>query len=213
MEESQRETLDRLQKDYVSGALSAEEYTRLREQVLAGTQMSQMQPMPPYEVRFVPAGTDVVTGAPLASWGRRVGGFFIDLAVLIASYVPTITWAVSTHDPVTDEISDDAALVLGLQIIFLPSLYSWVMLGIWGQTVGKMAVGIAVRRGADAHPIGFARALGRVASVFVLGILSIPLLLSYLWPLWDSRNQTLHDKMANTIVVRTGGAPQLGPAG
>jgi uncharacterized RDD family membrane protein YckC len=170
--------------------------------------------MPPYEVPVAPAGTDLVTGAPLASWGRRVGGFFVDLAVLIASYVPTFIWAFSTEDPVTGEISDNSALVLGLQIIFLPSLYNWVMLAIWGATIGKLAVGIAVRRGDDAAPIGWMRALGRVASVFLLSIVTIPILLSYLWPLWDSRNQTLHDKMANTIVVRTTGAPQsLHPAG
>jgi uncharacterized RDD family membrane protein YckC len=169
--------------------------------------------MPPYEVRVVPAGTDFVTGAPLASWGRRVGAFFIDVAVLIASYVPTFIWAFSTEDPVTGEISDGAALAIFFQVVFLPSVYAWVMLGIWGATIGKMAVGIAVRRGADANPIGFGRALGRVASVFVLGIVTIPLLLSYLWPLWDNRNQTLHDKMANTIVVRTSDAPQLAPAG
>jgi uncharacterized RDD family membrane protein YckC len=203
-----------LQSDYLRGAIEAEEYARLREEVLAGTQMPPMPPMPPYEASFVPAGTDAVTGATLASWGRRAGGFFIDLAILIVSYVPTFIWAFSTEDPATGEIDDAPALVLALQVIFLPSLYSWVMLGIWGQTLGKMAVGIAVRRGADALPIGFLRALGRVASVFLLGILTIPILLSYLWPLWDTRNQTLHDKMANTIVVRTGGAPQsLHPSG
>jgi uncharacterized RDD family membrane protein YckC len=43
-----------------------------------------------------------------------------------------------------------------------------------------------------------------MASVFLLWILPFGLLLSYLWPLWDSRNQTLHDKMANTIVVKSG---------
>jgi uncharacterized RDD family membrane protein YckC len=49
--------------------------------------------------------------------------------------------------------------------------------------------------------------------VLLLSIVTIPILLSYLWPLWDTRNQTLHDKMANTIVVRTRGAPQsLHPA-
>ena len=30
----------------------------------------------------------------------------------------------------------------------------------------------------------------------------LPLVLAYLWPLWDKRNQTLDDKMVNTIVVR-----------
>jgi hypothetical protein len=30
------------------------------------------------------------------------------------------------------------------------------------------------------------------------------LLLAYLWPLWDKRNQTLYDKIVSTIVVRVG---------
>jgi uncharacterized RDD family membrane protein YckC len=38
--------------------------------------------------------------------------------------------------------------------------------------------------------------------VLFLSFCSLPLLISYLWPLWDSRNQTLHDKMASTIVVK-----------
>jgi uncharacterized RDD family membrane protein YckC len=33
-------------------------------------------------------------------------------------------------------------------------------------------------------------------------LLGLPLLLAYLWPLWDKRNQTLYDKMASTLVVR-----------
>jgi uncharacterized RDD family membrane protein YckC len=30
----------------------------------------------------------------------------------------------------------------------------------------------------------------------------LPLLVDLLWPLWDKRNQTLHDKFANTVVLR-----------
>ena len=35
-------------------------------------------------------------------------------------------------------------------------------------------------------------------------LLFVPLLLSYLWPLWDDRGQALHDKGAGTRVVRAG---------
>ena len=66
-----------------------------------------------------------------------------------------------------------------------------------------MALHIRVVRADNAQRIGYGRAAGRVASVFLLEIFTLPLLLSYLWPLWDSRNQTLQDKMASTIVVRT----------
>jgi len=80
--------------------------------------------------------------------------------------------------------------------------YPWFTVALWGQTPGKMAVGIKVVRGSDEGRVGWGRALGRYLSEFALGLFSLPLLLSYLWPLWDSRNETLHDKMAGTIVTR-----------
>ena len=33
-------------------------------------------------------------------------------------------------------------------------------------------------------------------------ILFLPVLIDLLWPLWDKKNQTLHDKFAKTVVVR-----------
>jgi uncharacterized RDD family membrane protein YckC len=199
MDETQNEALDRLQQDYLRGALDADEYARLRQQVLTGSMAVPYEGTP----ASVPHGADPQTGAPLASWGRRAGGLLIDVVVFIAAVIPVAIWAASTEDPLTGETDTGPTAFVAVELFFLPTLYAWLMLGIWGATVGMMAVGIAARRGEDARPIGLARALGRAASAFLLGILSLPLLLSYLWPLWDKRNQTLHDKMANTIVVRT----------
>src|SRR5512132_1572128 len=42
---------------------------------------------------------------------------------------------------------------------------------------------------------------GRYAIVFVFGLLTFPLIIDYLWPLWDGRNQTLHDKMVSSVVL------------
>jgi hypothetical protein len=42
--------------------------------------------------------------------------------------------------------------------------------------------------------IGFGRAFGRYAITAVFGFLFIPVILDYLWPLWDKKNQTLHDR-------------------
>ncbi len=99
----------------------------------------------------------------------------------------------------------DSALFTSALLLF-PFLYQWLMVGRWGQTLGKMALGIRVVRAEDAGPVGYARAAGRVAAVWLLGIFVLPLLLAYLWPLWDRRNQTLYDKLASTIVVRVEGA-------
>lgn len=34
-------------------------------------------------------------------------------------------------------------------------------------------------------------------------LFAIPLIVDLLWPIWDKRNQTLHDKFAKTLIVRT----------
>jgi len=61
---------------------------------------------------------------------------------------------------------------------------------------------VKVVRSTDAGRVSYMRALGRAVSTWLLGVLFVPILLAYLWPLWDRRNQTLYDKMAGTIVVR-----------
>ena len=38
---------------------------------------------------------------------------------------------------------------------------------------------------------------------FVFGLISCVSLLDVLWPLWDDRNQTLHDKVVSSIAVRS----------
>lgn len=208
--EHQRETLSRLEADYLRGALSAEEYARLRDQVLGGASEEEIlfptwapepaQARPPASV--VALGADPVTGTRLASWGRRAAAWFVDVLVIAVAWALVFAWAFTTEDPDTGEISDGAAFGIFGVVFLAGPIYQWLMIGQWGQTLGKMALGIKVLRGEDAKRVGYARSLGRAGSVVLLGIFSLPLLLAYLWPLWDKRNQTLYDKMAGTIVVR-----------
>ena len=72
-----------------------------------------------------------------------------------------------------------------------------------GQTLGKMAMKIAVRDQSTGGPIGYGRAFVRWLAALVLWIiLVIPGIIDVLFPLWDPRHQTLHDKAAGSIVVR-----------
>ena len=52
---------------------------------------------------------------------------------------------------------------------------------------------------------------GAIGSLFF----SIPILLDYLWPLWDESNRALHDMIVSTHVVRADGpvAPPPPPPG
>jgi uncharacterized RDD family membrane protein YckC len=205
--EQYAEAVGRLEQAYLAGGMSADEYTRqrhdLEERTREPEQATVREPMPPEPPSMdgMPATGDPVTGAPLASWGRRAGGWFVDLFVYLAALVATFVFAVAGES--SDTGVDAIAGLLTLIVWFLgPTIYAWLMVGAWGQTLGKMAVGIKVVQSDDAGRVSYVRALGRAASTWLLSLLVFPLLLAYLWPLWDRRNQTLYDKMAGTIVVR-----------
>jgi len=79
-----------------------------------------------------------------------------------------------------------------------------------GQTVGMKATGIRV---ADAYT-GGRISYGRSFARYAMGIVSaLPLALGYLWMLWDARGQTWHDKVAQSLVVRTRYLPPPAPFG
>ena len=218
--EQYAEAVERLEQEYLGGEMSADEYTRRRRELEDRASTPEPDPQPAVAWEPMPpappapsatrAAGDPVTGEPLASWGRRAGGWFVDLLVYVAAFVVTFALALTTEDSATGEVSDLAALLLFFVWFLGPSVYAWLMVGAFGRTLGKMAVGVTVVRSADADHVGYLRALGRAASTWLLGLLFFPILLAYLWPLWDARNQTLYDKMAGTIVVRGGGA--RGPA-
>jgi uncharacterized RDD family membrane protein YckC len=72
-----------------------------------------------------------------------------------------------------------------------------------GQTIGNRAPGIAVRDATTGDVIGFKRSLLRWFIRFVLYLaLLLPGLLNDVFPLWDSRNQTIADKAARSVVIR-----------
>ena len=80
-----------------------------------------------------------------------------------------------------------------------PVAYYWYF---WtrrdGQTPGKFALGIRVVK-ADGSPINdvdaVIRAIGYQVSAMLFG-------LGFIWAIFDRKNQTWHDKLARTYVVR-----------
>jgi uncharacterized RDD family membrane protein YckC len=65
-------------------------------------------------------------------------------------------------------------------------------------TVGKMALGLKVTD-LNGQRISLGRATGRHFGKWVSTII---LFFGYFMMLWDEKNQTLHDKMAGTLVVK-----------
>jgi uncharacterized RDD family membrane protein YckC len=135
-----------------------------------------------------------------------VAAILLDAVIL---FVPTliIVGVASAGRQTTDAngqrmISRSDWEALALSLIVALAYFAFLDGSRRGQTVGKMALGIAVRDARTGAPVGAARALGRRIFFFAcyLGFV-IVFLVNILWPLWDPRRQALHDKVAGTVVV------------
>jgi uncharacterized RDD family membrane protein YckC len=81
------------------------------------------------------------------------------------------------------------------------ALYFIVMIGATGRTLGGMLLGVRVLA-VTGDAAGYGRAAIRWVASAILGAIPLVNLLNFLWMLWDDRRQTLHDKVAGTVVVR-----------
>lgn len=119
------------------------------------------------------AGADV--GVRIASIGRRFGAYLLEIVLAIVTL--GIGW------------------------------FIWLIIAMaHGQTPAKQVLGIRAAT-PDGRAAGWGRTFCReflakgligFAGLITLGIVAI---LALLWPLWDSDNQTLYDKIAGTVVI------------
>ena len=184
----------------------------------------------------LPAGPE----PDLAEWWRRLLARLIDGVVITAIMtpiaIPLFVHAFHQYQLVVNLYPDlntpaaQAALsradgkLLGTWLLFaacyaaITFLYDSVQHGLWGQTLGKRALGTRVVSARDRSKISGGTAAGRAAMYTLVPLVplvgSVYGLLDSLWLLWDRRRQCLHDKAAHTIVVKTrfpaGGPPQPG---
>ena len=81
--------------------------------------------------------------------------------------------------------------------VVLFQLYSVILLGWRGRTLGKMLLKLRVY-GMNGQRVGFIRSLGRCLLYFLS---AIPFGLGFVWILVDRNHQAWHDKVAETQVV------------
>jgi len=161
-------------------------------------------PQPPPQIRY-------------ASFWVRVGAYLIDAIVLLPLSLPLLIAAWHRMSDQFDRFARTSEPVqftalyrqyLGWALLVAAGTYAYqvLMVRYFGGTIGKLAVGIRVRvvNGAVA---GWREALLRPVLQLIVGFGSfVPgagliTLLDDVWMLWDRQNQTLHDKVANTIVI------------
>jgi uncharacterized RDD family membrane protein YckC len=80
-----------------------------------------------------------------------------------------------------------------IEIVYVVAFWAWR-----GQTPGKMVTGIKIIR-TDSYPITWQYALLRYLGCIVSTII---LFIGFIWIAFDSRKQGLHDKIADTYVVK-----------
>ncbi|WP_225836118.1 RDD family protein [Streptomyces sp. NK08204] len=173
---------------------------------------------PGYPQGGYPGGT-----APrLGSMARRLGARLIDTVVFGVVYIALTVAGVASfvndaqdcdpgaanYDTCLNTASDDFASKVGaaVGVLFVISLlYEWLMVGLAGRTLGKMAVGLHVVKADTGQKPGlgssFIRWIIPMVGSFACGIGQ---LVVYLSPFWDKsgRQQGWHDKAANTMVIQ-----------
>lgn len=99
--------------------------------------------------------------------------------------------------------ADDAKFVQGpadIVISYVLPAVATILFWLYRQaTPGKMLIGARVVRADTLRTVSAGQAIGRYFAYFPAGLL---LGLGIIWVAFDARKQGLHDKLANTVVVR-----------
>ena len=137
---------------------------------------------------------------PYAEWIKRVGGYLVDVAVLLPAYV-VVFLGLGLGSAENNAVSGFglALLVIGYIAIFAIAIWNLIIRqGKTGWSIGKQVIGIRLIGEKTGAPIGpgltFVRMLAHILD-------SLPCYLGYLWPLWDAKRQTFADKIMGTVVI------------
>ncbi len=186
------------------------ERTRLASNTPASTAVAPVAPMAtgPGSVTLAAAGRST-----LAAWWQRVLAWMIDVLVVwgpvlivgaAAGAFGRSSSGILGQNPGVHSTSSAVTAVFAVGAVLFAGYF--VILNGWftGQTLGNVALGIAVRDASTGRAIGLPRSLVRLlvrTGLYLLFL--IPGLVNDLYPLWDARRQTLADKAAGSVVVRS----------
>jgi uncharacterized RDD family membrane protein YckC len=154
---------------------------------------------PPPPAGYPPPGPPA---GSLADWAPRAGGLLIDSAVIVVIVVVglvigAILGAASSGLFVLVEVLTYLA-VIAFEIV------QFIKQGRTGQTIGQKVVGLRLLNEQTGQPIGGGLAFARSIVHFVDSIICY---IGWLFPLWDTKRQTLADKIMGTVVVRVPSQP------
>lgn len=172
-----------------------------------------------------------IPGAPpayamnYATWIDRVVAALIDLAIVVGVYIvlslifagafmgfgglASMTKAAENPEAANalaglSCLGCLAAMAIPLIVYFVIGLWNKVWLPAKrGYSIGQGVMKLRVV-GADGNLVPLGTLALRLLITVAFGFIPLVPLLDILWPLWDERRQTLHDKAVNTYVVKAG---------
>ncbi len=173
---------------------------------------SPQPPVAPYGYVAVPVDR---LGRPLAAWWQRLVAIILDAIIL--DVPKAIVAAIFVSSAVTNGLYQThwriGLVVVGIIFAVVDIAYFAIFNGsARGQTLGQMALGIAVRDEPTGGALGPERAGLRIIVLYpeilvgwipVIGaIAGLYSIVAGLSPLWDDRRQGFHDKVAHTDVIK-----------
>ncbi|MHB8263897.1 MAG: RDD family protein [Acidimicrobiales bacterium] len=146
-------------------------------------------------------------GRPCAPWWKRALAYILDILLIniVGSVVVSIVLPgkIQTAKNGLPVFNSHLIEVYVIEIVILLGYFALLDGSLRGQTVGKLALGIATRDAATGGQVGAARALARRFVFVVLFIAFIlPGVLNALSPLWSKSWRAWHDSVGNTQVIR-----------
>jgi uncharacterized RDD family membrane protein YckC len=136
----------------------------------------------------------------LAQWPQRALGWLIDfVALAIPGYILYAIGGPKVDAATGVTTGPNFFYYLGVLYFIALSVYNrWYRGGTTGQTIGRGVAGVKLVKEATGQPIGMGMAFVRDIAHIVDSIICY---VGWLFPLWDSKRQTLADKIVSTVVV------------
>ncbi|WP_346238242.1 RDD family protein [Niabella insulamsoli] len=143
------------------------------------------------------------------SFWERFGALIIDgIALYLVQYVLQMIFGTPSPEEVAALAQNEGfGAVMSVSYFNTASLlsnlitllyFSFMHSSSWQATLGKRALGLKVTN-MEGGRISFLNALGRYFATILSALI---IFIGYLMMLWDDKKQTLHDKLAGTLVVK-----------
>jgi uncharacterized RDD family membrane protein YckC len=157
-------------------------------------------------------------GLPLAEFGDRLLAYLLDSLIItaivlvpMAAGMVLLFMALFSLDSTTPD-TPDPVFIFGSFLAFFVLIFVVQFAGTYlyqvtyqmrnGVTVGKRVMKLRIVDAQTGAPMDVSAARKRWIIHLLLAFVPIGSYLDGLWQLWDERKQTLHDKVARTVVVK-----------